>query len=739
MGNAEAFFTIIRVKPGLYSVEISSGRKDAPKDFIRLSDQEILLILQGEKGREILLSKLSDFAKNYYDTNLLLDEIKAELADLNIQFENTHSGELPETRDLQKDILLTVREEVKDETRNISIIGNACLSAFTENPINLAVVAPSSEGKTHLVVQTVKIFPQQYVWMYRKVSPKTFTRERGILAVRTIKNGEETFETEVEDELTGTGRVAVAKYIALLREKAEQKPRKEDDERKKAETQKAKDLLRDIEERLYTLIDFHNKILVFLDRPDPELWGELLSVLSHDKEYIITSFVEGEGKKYVRKVVFYGWPAVLFCTSKDEDFNWRDLETRFQVIEPVMSAKKYADAVNHSFNKEYSIATSDNKRQILTNKIERLIEWMIERRPRVIFPFPPEELPKAITSEGDVQRVESGDLMRKLPRLGRHVAMNALWNVSDRVILDNGKNVAVVVSYSDIASLAYLFDDLAFGASLSGMGVAIFEFLTKIIGPAFESSLSKEQDENASGLRQKVLRDQFETYVKEHRKTTHLGATAESFTRYMKELEKRGFIKRIEDESDKRGLIVIPTWNEIPRQRSLMEKLKKLITPMKMDDVTIHTYLEKLNFSVFWKGQKLITAADGNNETENFESLANENLWEKVRKLSGFDLNYPPSDVINLPSDSELLSSYKNYIGAPYTDSNEIFYYTGDKQRYTIVQGSVNDILGIYDIDLAPEDILALPRSICSQLQEQKLGKLLDGHRSAKLQGDGIA
>ncbi|MEM3829419.1 MAG: hypothetical protein QXP36_09450 [Conexivisphaerales archaeon] len=44
-------------------------------------------------------------------------------------------------------------------------------------------------------------------------------RERGILGVRKIKNGEETFETEVEDELTGTGRMAVASYIALLREK----------------------------------------------------------------------------------------------------------------------------------------------------------------------------------------------------------------------------------------------------------------------------------------------------------------------------------------------------------------------------------------------------------------------------------------------------------------------------------------------------------------------------------------
>ncbi|MEM3829420.1 MAG: hypothetical protein QXP36_09455 [Conexivisphaerales archaeon] len=48
-------------------------------------------------------------------------------------------------------------------------------------------------------------------------------------------------------------------------------------------------------------MNFNNRIFVFLDRPDLELWNELLSVLSHAKKYIVTSLVEGEGKNITKK------------------------------------------------------------------------------------------------------------------------------------------------------------------------------------------------------------------------------------------------------------------------------------------------------------------------------------------------------------------------------------------------------------------------------------------------------
>ena len=64
------------------------------------------------------------------------------------------------------------------EERNIAIILHAGLSAFSDRPINVMLIAPPSEGKTHVITNALSVFPDQYVSIYRDASPKSFTRER---------------------------------------------------------------------------------------------------------------------------------------------------------------------------------------------------------------------------------------------------------------------------------------------------------------------------------------------------------------------------------------------------------------------------------------------------------------------------------------------------------------------------------------------------------------------------------
>ena len=534
---------------------------------------------------------------------------------------DTGTFKLPDTKYLKKNLILDIRRDVKDETKNIDIVLNTGLSAFTGNPINLAVVAKSSEGKTYMVTRTLSKFPKKYVIMLRKASPKTFTRERGMLAVRIVDGNSESYETEIENEFTGK-KVSVSEYLEYLNARTEPSKKSKSKNHKESEEntdgpddidpEDAKIALAKLQANLYTLIDFRNKILVFLDRPDPALWNEMLSVLSHDQDYIVTSFVEGEGRKYVKKVVFRGWPAVIFCTSKDEDFNWKDLETRFQIIEPVMTAKKYTDAVNLAIENEFAIQETDRSSSE-TERLGKLIEWMIANRPSTKTPFPPKKLSDAITGG----EVSSGDLMRKIPRILRHVSMNTLFNLSERVLWYNGNQVFVIVAYRDIMSLVFLFDDLELGASLSGMGTTLFEFLTQVVAPAFEDA----PDESTS-IRQKEIQDRFFEYLslcKRNGRVSHLGTTKESFARYMKDLESRGYVKRDKDENDKRGLKVIPTWSELPQTISLSERLKKLVTPMQIADLPNMAYLESQNFTAFLKGQKLVTAYPGDIEYEKIQ------------------------------------------------------------------------------------------------------------------------
>ena len=557
---------------------------------------------------------------------------------------------VPDTHNLKKNMIINVRKDVKDEHKNIDIILNTAMSAFTENPENLAVVGSSSEGKTYLVTKALRRFPKQYVMMYRKVSPKVFTRERGQLAVRVIDGNVERYETEITNEFTGETQ-KVFEYIDFLTEKAEAKKGKKNsgenlgeeplENEGSVDPREARRALSDLKDNLFTLIDFRNKILVFLDKPEIELWNELLSTLSHDQMYIVTGFVEGEGRKYVRKVVFCGWPAVIFCTSKDEDFNWRDLETRFQIIEPVMSTRKYTDAANYAVAQEFAIGEPDDLDNQDTKRLDDLIRWVIQEKPRVVTPFPTEKLARAVTGG----EVKTGDLMRKIPRLLTHSKIAAIWNASERVILDDGKRLYIVLAYRDILSLVFLFDDLELGASMAGLGVSVYELLTRVL-----VSLFGDHDEDGRDVTQKRVEQAFLDYTAEAQKkhkTIHMGTTKRSFRNYMKDLEGRGYIKRIQDENDKRSLMVIPIWGEIPHSFSLFERLKKLGKPMEIADIPNMGYLWNHNFEAFFGSQKIGKASLGDNEIETENYPENLEFIELVLRRSGYLGMFPSNAFPN--------------------------------------------------------------------------------------------
>jgi len=649
------------------------------------------------------------------------------------------------SRPLLPELILNVRRDVKGETRNISIIANTALSAFTDNPINLAVVSPSSEGKTYLVVQTLQRFPQQYIMMYRKVSPKTFTRERGVLAIRTIDNNKESFQTKVRNEFTGETMSVVA-YLNYLREAVNEKKKNID-----ISPDEAREALSDLEDRLYTLVDFRDKILVFLDRPDPALWNELLSVLSHDKEFVVTSFVEGEGIKRNRRVVFQGWPAVIFCTSKEEDFNWRDLETRFQIIEPVMRESKYKEALEHSFRTEYALNVQGEDTHI-TERLDQLIKWIRSNRPRTVFPFPPERFVQALT----LGHVPTGDLMRKIPRLVRHVAINALFHKDERIILYNGKEHAIVIAYEDIMSLGYLFDDIELGASFTGLGAASYELLAKVIMPMFSNS---DPDESESFVKQSLIKESYREYLASA-KYSRSSFSPATFTRRMKELEQRGFIKRIPDEEDKRGLRVIPTWSEVAEGFTLVKRIRempdakiegrggKLISIWKIEDFSCLDHLEKLNYTAYWKNKKIVSHDPEIIEGQKITVLQIPNFTRSLMKVAGYTLllqrldetifnqnggNPKDKENTNPPSISEnpKIEKPRIYAGEtnfniPLWDKFVTFYYTGPDKNISITQG-VEEISGTYEIKLRGEDILSIPKSVADIMVASNIGKILKG------------
>ena len=60
-----------------------------------------------------------------------------------------------------QDIIRISSKEIKEEENNVKQIILALLSAWTKNPQNTRILAPSGEGKTYLVTKIAKLFPRR--------------------------------------------------------------------------------------------------------------------------------------------------------------------------------------------------------------------------------------------------------------------------------------------------------------------------------------------------------------------------------------------------------------------------------------------------------------------------------------------------------------------------------------------------------------------------------------------------
>ncbi|WKT58512.1 hypothetical protein QVH35_03770 [Candidatus Nitrosotenuis chungbukensis] len=213
--------------------------------------------------------------------------------------------------------------EIVDDKDLVSIILRVGLSAYTKNPLNLMVKAPSSEGKSYAVNQVISLFPNEDVLFLGGMSPSALIHERGII----VDENDHPIEDRV-DTLDNEIRQC------------------HDTNRKRELEQQKRALLNNSR----NLIDMGGKILVFLDTPDWNLWRKLKPILSHDRESIQFKVTDktGKGTLMTKNTIIRGWPAVIYCSAKNEEGfpDWAEIETRFLIASPNTEIAKYKKA-NH--------------------------------------------------------------------------------------------------------------------------------------------------------------------------------------------------------------------------------------------------------------------------------------------------------------------------------------------------------------------------------------------------------
>ena len=225
-------------------------------------------------------------------------------------------------QDYRTYIINTIKKEVKQEDILIRQIFDAAISAYSSDPGNIGIVAPTSEGKTYTVMKTLQYFPKEDVEFIGSMSPKALIRKNGILV---DKNTNKPIEFLIKGLKSQIKKAKSIEEKTTLQEKLEYTI-----------------------DNSKTLIDLNNTILVFLEPPHKELWTILKPILSHDADEIEYPFVERTDKDGTRtkNIAVRGFPACIFCSAKDESgwSMWPEIQSRFWITSPNMKPAKYYES-----------------------------------------------------------------------------------------------------------------------------------------------------------------------------------------------------------------------------------------------------------------------------------------------------------------------------------------------------------------------------------------------------------
>lgn len=625
-----------------------------------------------------------------------------------------------------------IAKKVKKEERNIRTVLNVSILGLVGFPSNLLFDASPSEGKTHIITNTLSVFPSGIVSILRDSSPKAFVHERGELGLKVIdEDGNVQYLTKVRNTVQNED-TTVQEYKQDL-EAEEERLEKEakSDLSKKRELFGIKRDLRELRQQLVTVINFDGTIIAFLDQPAAELLKNLLSVMSHDTFYTETMFTEGEGTKYTKHVVFRGFPAFIFAVSKDSFLNWKDIETRFEVREPNMSPEKYQAAIELSFKEMFGPEEEDSEElKEIRKEISTLINIIRDdvRSSNLTFLLPIGE--KEIANTLFSNEIKHGDAMRKVPRIMNHIRANAIWNYNKRIkLLGKGKEY-ILVAAEDIRSLSEIYDDLELNSILSGIPVSLFEFWKDVLTPLFV----KDDSGDYAEVKQSDVVKALDNYVETNKNNTKLKSGKLTVSRDLTKLEDRGLIKKVEDEKDKRSRKIITLIDPEQFVASLSTRIEELVKKISITmengcDTILHRLLSE-NYSAFLDGRKLVSRKTPillddqipqNDESE--KACILQDVVKQVVGLSGYSPSTGGTVDTNFGINLNVVSSPKN-LTALFWDHVVPFYYSGPGETVVINQSS-EDVVGTYDLKLNSEDILTIPETAAKSLMNLGLGRCL--------------
>jgi hypothetical protein len=168
----------------------------------------------------------------------------------------------------------TILKEAKNEGRLVKQLVFTMFSAYTNNPINLAIKSPSGEGKSYILHKVGENFPPEDVMFVAGMTDKALFHRAGKLVVKNEVGEYESIEEKIlkmdseidvkEDEISTSKNPDLKQALQ--------------NQIKELQTQK-----KDLGKSARKLIDLSHTTIVFQDTPSLGLLSALMPLLSHDK------------------------------------------------------------------------------------------------------------------------------------------------------------------------------------------------------------------------------------------------------------------------------------------------------------------------------------------------------------------------------------------------------------------------------------------------------------------------
>jgi hypothetical protein len=471
----------------------------------------------------------------------------------------------PEIQDPLEYVIHVDLREAKQEDRLVRQINYTMLSAYTANPINLAVNAPSGEGKSHTIIKVSEKFPEADVIVYAGMSEKALFHRNGVLVMKS-ENGEyepvevqlEEIQYEIErktDEISISSNCDVKQGL-------------------RNQIKKLNDEQREIRKNAKKLIDLQHRIIIFMDTPNPRLFEALMPLLSHDKFEVEYEFVDTHAGIKTRSNVLRGWPAVIFAQAIDYSHYQRfpEIQRRFIVTNPKMSVEKYREAVTLTsvklglpdFAYQARIVSDDAKlkaKMIIESIKARLLDLTTNNsvgKNSVFIPFN-ESLAKAIP-------VLKAFDMTTAHRFFTYLSLLPMIRADRRPRIEYRKEGNPIMQVIPMAT----FDDLKEAMQLmeysNGVRPYILEWYYSVFLKAYlaKSDLDKQSEYDNIGnfLREKEEKRKALTTVQLVEKTYEIQkkklSTKQILENYINPLINQAYIDKSDSELDKRANIYYP-------------------------------------------------------------------------------------------------------------------------------------------------------------------------------------